>query len=194
LIVMSFCAWGATIATPLSSEEEAIGPGSPRPREVCIDAGLADEALDDLIRDAMAVLRQSGYEPAGFRLEMAMETIEGAGLDGRGSRRHPAVVFIPVEREDRHPLRVGRTDPCVVSWVWTPQRFTGWQRRVIERAREILRDAWPAGSTEQLSRVKVTETATEVSVHLTLGDPGEAAQAPSEAEITLRKRDLSAVD
>ena len=125
---------------------------------------------------------------------MTMERSADTGLAAWNGPRQAAVVFVPVAGRDLHPLRVGRRNPCEVSWIWIPERFTPWQRRVIERTREILRDTWPVDAGERLSGVEVSESATEVRVRLALGQADASGQAPSQAEITLSKSDLSRVD
>jgi hypothetical protein len=161
---------------------------------VCIDVGLSRDDIELLIRDAVEVLRQSGHAPEDYRLALRMERPQGAGFADRRVQSHPSVVFYPEHEHDRYPLRVDRDHPCSVSWVWRPRRFTPWQRRVIERAIDVLRDTWPGRYDEELSRVDVVETAAYVTVHLSQGETDASGQVPSRAEVTLRKSDLSAVD
>jgi len=160
---------------------------------VCVDAGLSEGDLDDLIAGAVDLLRQAGHAPEDYRMELKMERPQRAGFADRGLQLYPSVVFHP-DKDGRYPLRVDRNAPCSVSWVWRPDRFTAWQRSVIVRAREVLRDAWPGGSGEELSGVIVVETAGEVTVRLSMGELDESGLAPSLAEITLRKSDLGVVD
>jgi len=194
LIGVLLGAWGLDLATSGPSVGDPNDPEPSRFEEVCIDSGIAGSGLDQLIRVAVEVLRQSGHDPEDYRLDLRMDEVEGARLIGPGANLQPGVVFLPVAGRDRYALRVDRSNPCVVSWLWQPQNFTAWQRRVIERAREVMRDAWPDGASERLSGVEVIETAAEVSVRLLLGDADESGRVPSRAEITLRKSDLSAVD
>jgi hypothetical protein len=160
---------------------------------VCIGAGLADGDLDDLIAGAVEVLRRSGHAAEDYRMELTMERPQGSGFADRSVQLYPSVVFHP-DADGRYPLRVDRNAPCSVSWVWRPDRFTAWQRSVLVRAREVLRDAWPDGSGEELSGVIVVETAAEVIVRLSMGAVDESGLALSLAEITLRKSDLGEVD
>ena len=177
-----------------ASAIDVVDGSSPDVRVVCVDTGLSGGDLDDLVRSALEVLRQSGHDPDGYRLDLKMEWPATAGFAAQHGQAYPSVVFSPRNGDDLYPLRVDRNDPCAVSWVWRPERFTPWQRRVIERAREVLRDSWPGGSGEKLAGVTVVETAGEVTVRLTLGELDDSGLAPSRAEVRLRKSDLGAVE
>jgi hypothetical protein len=168
--------------------------GSLAAEVVCIDAGLSDGDLDDLIIGALDVLRQSGHDPEGYRLELEMARPAEPGFAEHRVNAYPSVVFFPEDGDDRYALRVDRSEPCGVSWVWWPDRFTPWQRRVVVRAREVLRDTWPGRGGERLSGVTVVETAQAVIVSVSLGEVDDSGLAPSRAEITLRRSDLSAVE
>jgi hypothetical protein len=162
--------------------------------EVCIDPGWAGSELDELIVAAVKILRQSGHDPEDYRLELRMERPPGTGFADHRVQSYPSVVFYPEDVNESYPLRVDQRYPCSVSWVWRPHRFNAWQRRVIARSREILRDARPGGQGEKLAGVDVVETAVEVTVRLSLGDLDESGRAPSRVEVTLQKSDLSALD
>jgi len=192
--VATSCARGAWLLVLLwASAIDVIDGSSPDVPVVCVDTGLSGGDLDDLVRRALEVLRQSGHDPDGYRLDLKMEWPATAGF-ARHGQAYLSVVFSPEDGDDCYPLRVDRNDPCAVSWVWRPDRFTPWQRRVIERAREVLRDSWPGGSGEDLTGVTVVETAGEVTVRLTLGELDDSDLAPSRAEVRLRKSDLGAVE
>ncbi len=169
-------------------------PSTASAEPVCIESGLTGGGLGDLIRDAVVILRQSGHDPASYRMELSIERAGPAEVGSEAGSSYPSVVFHPTGGSDLYPVRVDRTEPCVVSWVWQPERFTAWQRLVIERAREVLRRNWPRGPSESLSGVRVVETQDEVTVRLMLGEPDASGLAPSRAEVTLRRDDLTAID
>jgi hypothetical protein len=184
------------LAGALSVHGAAVSsePTEPMPGPVCIETGLTGGGLDDLIRDAVAVLRQSGRDPAQFRMELRIERAGLAELGSQAGPSYPSVVFHPSTGSGRYPVRVDRTEPCAVSWVWQPERFTVWQRRVIERAGEVLRRNWTREAGESLSGVQVVETKDEVTVRLRLGEPDASGLVPSRAEVTLRRSDLTPID
>lgn len=182
------------------SSESRVGEQTPAPEihfdagAVCLDAGWRGDNLDELIGVAVEILRRSGHDPEDYRLGLRMNRPPGTGFADRRVQPYPGVVFYPEDEDGRYPLGVDRENPCSVSWVWRPDRFTPWQRRVIVRAREVLREAWPGGRDEELAGVEVIETADDVTVRVSLGELDESGLASSRAEVTLRKRDLGAVD
>jgi len=194
LLVVSVCVPAA------DSSESRVKEEIPAPEihsdagAVCLDAGWGGDQLDELIGVAVEILRRSGHDPEDYRLDLRMKRPPGTGFADRRVQPYPGVVFYPEDEDGRYPLGVDRENPCSVSWVWSPDRFTPWQRRVIVRAREVLHEAWPAGREEELAGVDVIETAEDVTVRVSLGKLDESGLASSRAEVTLRKRDLSAVD
>ena len=58
--------------------------GSSAVEDACIDTGLSGGDLAELIRDALAVLRQSGHDPEGYLLGLRMESPVGLGIADRG--------------------------------------------------------------------------------------------------------------
>ena len=171
-------------SAPIESEE----------RRACIDAGLAGTDLEGLIADAVRVLIQAGHDPASYRMELHTERPTRETLPGLRWNLLTSVVFVPREEDPIYPVRVHPDNPCVVSWVWRPERFTDWQREVIEKSQEILKEAGGTTSFRHPMEIEVLETARVVSVHIWNVDEEGSSRTSTDFYVAMNKADLALVD
>jgi hypothetical protein len=169
---------------PIESEE----------RRACIDAGLAGTDLEGLIADAVRVLIQAGHDPASYRMELHTERPTVETLPGLRWNLLTSVVFVPREENSLYAVRVHPDNPCVVSWVWRPERFSDWQREVIEKSQEILKEVGGATSFGHPMEIEVLETAEVVSVHIWNVDEEGPSTSSADFYVALNKADLSLVE
>jgi hypothetical protein len=132
----------------------------------CLDLGAGSGATGRMISTAVEILRGAGHDPAEYRVELRMEPAVRPDFPEWGGERVPSVVFLPRDSGRRYALRVHPAHPCELMWVWRPTRLTGWQRKTLSRARELLE---PAGDDAlgELVEVRVFETAGTIDVRWT---------------------------
>ena len=146
----------------------------------CLRPGMVRPSTEVLVRDALDTLRRAGHDPAAYRLE----------LRTGGTTGDVELVFLPRGDPLRYALAVRSDDPCAVRWLWQPERFTAWQRAVLERARELLADSAGAPGAEFVA-VDVFEAPEAVTVELRRAS-GEEGSPAVESRLTLLKRDVPA--
>ena len=129
---------------------------------------VAKRDLRDLVADAAGVLRACGYEPADYQAELG--TQDPISLAGSGRTAEVTVVFEPLDGARRHALIVSSAEPCVVAWSWQPDRFTDWQRRVLERAEEQIIRSRSAREDGGQVELRITETRDHVAVRWWFGE------------------------
>jgi hypothetical protein len=172
-------------------------PGSGHGQEVdvtCLETGIAEPDVEEFIQDAIRVFEQTGRDPNAFRMELRQEDPQGSDFRALGAELVTSIVFIPRTANDLYPVRVSIGHPCVVSWLWQPDSFTSWQRRVLRRAREVAADAWTRLGNDRLVDVEVLESRDAVFVHLwRVEETGQSSDA-AELSVTLNKADLELVD
>jgi len=135
------------------------------------------------------VLAACGHAPEAFAAELHLD--DPFALAGTGRKAEVTVVFEPLDDRRHYALGVSASDPCVVTWIWRPHRFTDWQRRVLERARSRARETgaeW-AGQSDRLE-VRVTESRDHVGLRLWSGG---TAGGP-ELRVVLAKDDLTVIE
>ena len=149
----------------------------------CLRTGALASDLDLVVRDAVAVLRQSGHDPRDYRVQLRVEDALQPDFPRLGSGRAASVVFVPRAGTDRYPLRVHVTHPCVVGWIWRPVDFTPWQRDVIERVSTLS----PRLALNGASEIRVTETEWQVRVQVGRRTGVNGQPIRDELSVTLEK-------
>ena len=161
----------------------AEASGSPsEPDLSCLRPEMGRASASTLVGDAMATLRRAGHDPAAYALEL------------RSGGRASAVelVFSPRGDPRLYALAVRSDDPCAVRWLWQPERFTPWQRAVLERARELLAGSGTEAAGAEIVAVEVFEAPDAVTVELRRASGDDPAAGVSESRLTLLKRDVAA--
>ena len=154
--------------------------------EPCIGDGVTAPDAGKLVAEAIEVLRASGHDPSRYRVELRAE--DPFRVATSGAQRRPALtaVFLP-EDPGGYAVGVGTHEPCALTWLREPSGFTPWQRRAIERARDVARDSNPDGYGGEGTELRVIETREYLGFRLRL--PGSSEQRT----ILLGKRDLAPV-
>jgi len=155
------------------------------PDPTCFEVGLTSSSLDRLVSRAVRLLAAAGHDPAGYRLELRQEEPPQPDRPWLEVRPLPSVIFLPTRGGEAYPLRVHPAYPCVTAWLWQPQRFTPWQREVVERARGLL-------AVGHAARLRVLESHDLLRIEPAQGQAGTAATTPL-GSLTLRKSDLAVV-
>ena len=146
----------------------------------CLRPEMARASTATLVTDAVATLRRAGPDPAAYELE----------LRSVAPTNDLELVFTPRRDPLRYALAVRADDPCAVRWLWQPERFTPWQRAVLDRARVLLAGSAGAPGAE-LVAVDVFEARDAVTVELRHAGGGDAGTAVAESRVTLLKRDVA---
>jgi hypothetical protein len=143
----------------------------------------------ELVTEAVDVLSACGHAPEAFAAELHLD--DPFALAGTEREPEVTVVFEPLDDRRHYALGVSASDPCVVTWIWRPERFTDWQKLVLERARIQARETgaeW-VRETDRLE-LRVTESRQHIGVRLWFGETAGS----SELRVVLAKDDLTVVE
>ena len=177
----------AALALVLAFEAGRVDPRSAAPaadanpvsEDTCLRLRVEPRGVPELVADAVAILRRSGHDPSSYALE----------LRAGGGGGEPSLVFRPRGDGRLYAVAVRPADPCLLSWVWQPERFTEWQVAVLQRARELLRGSASAPGAEP-TEVAIVETSETVTVRVRYAQAAEPGSGGSESQVTLLKADI----
>jgi hypothetical protein len=161
---------------------------------ICLPATVGELPVERFIREAIRVFEQTGRDPRAHRMELRQEEFRGSDHPMLGAEFETSIVFIPRQTGDLYPVSVRAKQPCVVSWLWEPDRFTDWQRRVLRRAQELSAGAWEQLIGDRLVDVEVSESRDAVAVRLWRVEEADRASNTTEIFVVLNKTDLEPVD
>ena len=175
----------AAVSSPVVGEDGSL---------LCIHDGVEPSGTERLIDEAIRVLEQSGHDPSSYRLELRMEDTLQPDFPGLRRDRTRSVLFVPARSGDLYPVRVHPANPCVVTWVWQPERFTRWQRAVVGEARQRFETSFPDAGDGGWAHLRVLESREWVRIHVDGGRDGPEPGSRPGFSVTLSKTDLSVVD
>ena len=190
----------AAMTTQGATADSTVGPVQPLPSDfgraddvVCLPVTVAEPPVEKYIRDAIRVFEQAGRDPRAYRLELRQEDPRGSGFRALGTGLETSVVFVPRQAAGLYPVRVRTRHPCAVSWLWHPESFTPWQRRVLRRVQELAADAWEQLGSEGLVDIEVLESRDAVAVQLWRTEDAGLSPDNVEVLVVLSKEDLEPV-
>jgi len=160
---------------------------------VCLPSAVAELPVERFIRGAIRVFEQTGHDPRAYRMELRQEDPRESDFRALGAELETSIVFIPRQDGELYPVRVRARHPCVVSWLWQPDRFTHWQRGVLRRTQELAADAWEQLGGDHLVGVEVLESRDAVAVYLWRVEQPDRTSDTAEIFVVLNKTDLESV-
>jgi hypothetical protein len=129
----------------------------------------------ELIEGAVRVLRSCGYDPERYRVQLTLEhpfTVADPDLT-----RETRVLFEPLEPERLHAVSVSAEDPCMLRWVWRPERFTPWQRRMLARFEQPVTEARASENANGAFELSILESVDHLAARWRFGPASEGRGA-----------------
>ena len=87
--------------------------------------------------------------------------------------RETTVVFEPLDPTRLHAVSVSAADPCMLRWVWRPDRFTPWQRRMLERFEQPVAEARASQGGDGAFELSILESPEHLAARWRFGSASE---------------------